>query len=90
MFCGPFLFHLLKYLKSFHLCFGQYWSPALQLFIICGSEPRTPKKSVTNAATIDWYWMTAQLTLVFQRGNVWKNQALSFLPPSYQLSSVSS
>lgn len=30
----------------------------LQLFLICGSEPRAPKRV---SATTDWYWVTAQL-----------------------------
>lgn len=70
-------FHSLEHLKSFHFCFSQYWSPALQLFIICGSEPRAPKKSLTNASTIDWYWMAAQLTLGLQTGSLWTKKTQS-------------
>lgn len=53
--------------EIFRLLFRSIWSPALWLFIICGSEPKAPKKSFRNAATIEWYWMIAQLPLVLHR-----------------------
>lgn len=52
------LLHLLKRLKSFHGCFGSFWSPALKLFIICGAVPGAPKKRLTNVATVE-VWVVA-------------------------------
>lgn len=54
-----FLFSCAQVCEIFPLLFWSiYWSAALQLFIICGSEPGAKKKKkknhLTNAATVQF------------------------------------